>query len=597
MLKKPSLLTVLIILLFSASAILIYAAFITGTEYKDIADAGANKPIKIIGSYREDDGPWIELTEDTRFNPTSSALTIKGNFSRDIPENQDLLFYVQRLNVSLKIDGIKVYSFGEGSGYSRILRSPGTTWIDYPSKGISTDSEIELSLHGTQRNIHSFFHMTIATMQTGSYSGLYVQMIRQNGHALFFCIFLIFISVIALLLAIIAYLWRMSHSQKSIALAFFSVMAALAILTDLNLHYMPLLITNPVVLSVLRIIILYLCPCAFLLCILSYTGDSVRKIVKTINIVMCTLTAVMFILQCFGIIQLYNTQLFYWPVSILLAALASGFITYDAFKYKNTEAKFLLFSLVPITVFSLLDIFRYLFLAPFPYTFLFGIGASITLTLQIFHIISLIKRSSDTEKQKLQLENDLFQSRIAVMLSQIQPHFLYNSLLSIQALCRIDPNIAHQAVGEFSKYMRGNIDSLSVSKPIPFAKELEHVEHYLALEKMRFGNKLEIIYDINVQDFMLPVLTLQPIVENAVRHGVMKLSKGGAVLIKTEETENMFLITVTDNGIGFRESKEERIHVGLENVRYRLASMCAGRLEIENKIEGGTTVKILIPKI
>jgi len=199
--------------------------------------------------------------------------------------------------------------------------------------------------------------------------------------------------------------------------------------------------------------------------------------------------------------------------------------------------------------------------------------------------------------QKKELE--LTQGRISVMLSQIRPHFLYNSLSAIRELCLIDPQVASQTVDEFAMYLRGNLDSLSITKPIPLDRELEHVETYLALEKKRFGDKLHIVHDITARDFLLPALTLQPLVENAVRHGVTKRTMGGTVTISTVETETDYVAVVSDNGIGFdpRETIQDgRNHVGIDNIRSRLASMCGGTLTIQSEPGIGTTAVIAIPK-
>jgi sensor histidine kinase YesM len=198
-----------------------------------------------------------------------------------------------------------------------------------------------------------------------------------------------------------------------------------------------------------------------------------------------------------------------------------------------------------------------------------------------------------------ELENELVQKQISVMLSQIQPHFLYNTLSAIRELCLIDPKTASQTIEDFSLYLRGNLDALTIANIIPFEKELKHVETYLALEKKRFGYKLNITQDITVHDFSLPALTLQLVVENAVRHGVTKRSKGGTVAVKTEENETCYIIAVIDDGVGFNPSEKKqdaRSHVGIENVRSRLASMCGGTLDIRSRPGAGTTAVITIPK-
>ena len=193
------------------------------------------------------------------------------------------------------------------------------------------------------------------------------------------------------------------------------------------------------------------------------------------------------------------------------------------------------------------------------------------------------------------------EQRIQIMMTQIQPHFLYNALTVIQSLCRSDPAQAEEATVQFANYLRGNMDALQTNAPIPFARELEHTREYLALEQMRFEDKLNVRYDIPCQSFTLPILTLQPIVENAVRHGVRGNADGrGEVVISTREYADRYEITVTDNGPGFDPEKQKKdtgkSHVGLQNVRERLAQMCGGSLRVESAPGAGTAVTITLPR-
>ena len=169
----------------------------------------------------------------------------------------------------------------------------------------------------------------------------------------------------------------------------------------------------------------------------------------------------------------------------------------------------------------------------------------------------------------------------------------------IQDLCHGKAPDAEKATVEFSEFLRSNLDSLSADKPIPFAQELRHVHNYLALERRRFGEDLEVVYNIGPQEFYLPALTLQPIVENAVRYGVMQREEGGTLWISTEEGDGCDRIIVKDNGVGFdvnAPKADGRTHIGIENVRNRLRQMCGGELRIESVPGAGTTVILTIPK-
>ena len=198
-------------------------------------------------------------------------------------------------------------------------------------------------------------------------------------------------------------------------------------------------------------------------------------------------------------------------------------------------------------------------------------------------------------------ERDLMaEQRMQIMLSQIKPHFLYNALGTIEELCVSDPGTAKLATAKFSRYLRGNMDSLSAEGMIPFEKELEHTRLYLDLEQLRFEDALQVRYDIQCTDFSIPTLTLEPMVENAVRHGVRGKADGrGTVTVATREDPEAYAVTVTDDGPGFdpgQPPEDGKLHVGIANVRERLHSVCGGVLRIKTAPGQGTEVTILLPK-
>jgi hypothetical protein len=202
-------------------------------------------------------------------------------------------------------------------------------------------------------------------------------------------------------------------------------------------------------------------------------------------------------------------------------------------------------------------------------------------------------------EEKIQTERKLNESRISILLSQIQPHFLYNALAVISRLCDKDPSEAKKATISFSIYLRANMNLLERTEPIPFENELNHTIGFLNLEKAMYGEALNVLYDIQAKDFKLPALTMQPIVENAIKHGIGKKEGGGTVAISTKETDSGYLVIVTDDGAGFEQGKiadDGQQHIGINNVRLRLSAQCGGSLEIESKQGEGTTAKIIVPK-
>ena len=154
-------------------------------------------------------------------------------------------------------------------------------------------------------------------------------------------------------------------------------------------------------------------------------------------------------------------------------------------------------------------------------------------------------------------------------------------------------------VSFFAEYLRNNLSTLEEPGLISFETELSHVKTYLEIEKIRFEDTLEIEYDIKCNEFSVPVLTVQPIVENAVKHGTSKKRGGGRVVISTEENAENYIIKVLDTGLGFDPSvpkNDGKSHVGIENVRQRLSNMCEGSLTIESELGVGTLATIRIPK-
>lgn len=197
-------------------------------------------------------------------------------------------------------------------------------------------------------------------------------------------------------------------------------------------------------------------------------------------------------------------------------------------------------------------------------------------------------------------EKEITLWKTQIMLSQMQPHFLYNVLTTISGMCEMENAIeARDVVNHFADYFRTNLESLGKENMISFEKELEHIKTYLWLEKVRFEDSLNICYEIETTDFSLPSLTVQPIVENAVKHGVLPKDGMGTVIVRTFETSRDYVIVVEDDGVGFENNECEdsvRTHIGIDNVTKRLEIICNGTLDIKSEKGKGTVVTIYIPK-
>ncbi len=213
-----------------------------------------------------------------------------------------------------------------------------------------------------------------------------------------------------------------------------------------------------------------------------------------------------------------------------------------------------------------------------------------------------IRKVFEVALEVQRLETELERANNSIMLSQIQPHFMYNALNTIKSLIKRDPPKAEQAVIDFSMYLRGNMDSLTKIDPIPFSEELDHIKHYCNIEQLRFQDKLDVFYEIGPEDFYVPTLSVQPIVENAIKHGVTKRPEGGSVTISTDEDENYYYIIVEDDGVGFdvdaalNMEDENRSHVGIKNIRERFRAVMSADIVLESVVGKGSRVTVKLPK-
>ncbi len=337
---------------------------------------------------------------------------------------------------------------------------------------------------------------------------------------------------------------------------------------------------------------------AFGLYLYEYLGTKVslsKKIFKYItllgiaSICLSVIASITHLYVYFDEYNNYIQQRTYWisniiPSIILLICMSIA-LYYKKVLKKREWISLLLYTVIPIFCYVI-----ELFLEDI---YMGAVGGAFTTFLIYVNIQVELRKQLEIQ------ESELTEKRISIMLSQIQPHFLYNVLGTIDNLIYVDPDLAHQAVLDFSNYLRSNMDALSQRELIPFFKEMEHTRQYLRLEQLRFRDRLEIEYDIHTENFMLPVLTIQPIVENAVRYGATKRRNGGKVIIQTREMADCYCIKIIDNGTGFDVKlirPDGRSHTGIDNVRNRLESTCGGVLKIESTIGVGTISTIEIPK-
>ena len=316
--------------------------------------------------------------------------------------------------------------------------------------------------------------------------------------------------------------------------------------------------------------------------------------ISAVGIVIVIVSQFTDFLYYFDVANYYHrTENFY--ISQLIALVGMVLAAYMMFYHRKRYSTEMFVSLLAYMALPLIATILQLFI--------YGVSLlniAIATSMLMIYASWQIDRTRENERMArklLEQERRLNKQQQDIMMSQIQPHFIFNSLTAIAQLCEKQPKVARDATISFAEFLRANIDVLKNPEPIPFSRELENIENYLILEKIRFGDQLEIRYDVQSDCFQVPILGIQPLVENAIKHGI---KQSGIVEIRTRELEDAYEVIIQDNGIGYDGTfvpKDGRNHIGVENVRSRLKDLVQATLTYEIPPEGGTIARVHIPKM
>ena len=549
----------------------------------------------INGEYSVDGGEWKPTIPGKMVDENFKEVKIKGKLSNELFGDNLLILSAKNVWFNMKLeDNIEVYNkrdFDE----SPLADTPGYS-INYAfSEFLRPDTVVELTITNPYpllsiKDLDNFF-----VMYCGNSSLPYELFIQNKLPTIIVCALICFFGVVAFPIAGFV-MGGIDYRYLSFGIMCF--FAGLYLLFDCFGGYLPLWITGETLCMALDVFTNYLFAIAAAVYIKTNLSFTAHKIAA--NILMIVLAAALLtvsILHATGVADIYETQPYMMMIIGAGAVVNTFFLVREAIS-KNKEAISVLVSWTPIFITVFLDginSFVHFWNGRF---FLSGIVLS--LGLQIIQLVIDMRRQYKEQIRYQQMQKELYEARVSIMVSQIQPHFLYNSLTSIAMMCTKDPQLAKKATINFADYLRGNMNSLKEKNPVPFSRELEHLKKYLMLEEMRFGDMLNIEYDIQTEAFVLPQLSVQPLVENAVKHGVGMKEDGGTVKIATRETADAYEVIVSDDGVGFDTSappkNDGRSHVGMENVKQRLKDMCNAEVIIESEPGKGTVSTIRIPK-
>lgn len=559
------------------------------------------------GEYSVDGGEWKPIVEGEHIPATQGDVMLRGNFHMKAPDGEYVGIYRGEMPVAFYVDHINL-TFYEGGEMSCVMdmENPiykdsacGAGWDAYCFMGDSEET-IEILVH----NPHSFGNETAIDEMLSNiafWSGIdFEKDVLSSGEPQRNAgMLLMLVSIVFLGIALFSSLIHVKNAKIIWLLGLVVLFAGsyFAFSSVGASFWSESTVSNTTILGAsMMFYMLFLS--MIIVCILK----TMRKIGTVTVILLSVAQAVCLALPIVSNVLFYDTWI-WWICAQLLADIALAVCLAREFSASRTKIRWLyLGAFLPLIAFAL-DVFgtwrgiwiggvisQYVFIA------LFVIAVVMVLKL-IPHNINAATKAKELEMEKIVLGAELAQSRISTMMSQIRPHFIYNTLGSIEQLCEIDPKKAGELVHDFAKYLRGNFGELDNPKPILMSQEMDHVHHYVSIENVRFPD-MTVSFEMNSEDFHIPALTIQPIVENAIKHGLMKLQNGGTIHIVSYETETDYCVSVVDDGVGFDTSLllDERKHVGLRNIRERLKAMVNGTIEIESTVGVGTKVLIKIPK-
>lgn len=569
--------------------------------------------VRFYGEYRIGDGQWHQITEGEHIPATKGDVTLRGKFHMLTPDGEYVGIYRGDLPIAFYINhiGLTIYE-GENEPDVVDMENPlfgdsacGVSWTAY-SFDLRSDDPIEILIHnphryGNENAVDEMLSNLALWSGIDFEKGILASGESQREMGLFFVIVALAILGIALFSTLIhinnsKLLWLFglvivfagiyfAYSAKGVSFWKDSIVSNTTILGCAMLFYM-----------------------LFMSMGIVYFLETTKKAGTLTVACLSVADAMFFVLPVFTDVYFYDT----WRCWIVVQFAANVILLVCLVKecFCTMKNKWLyLCAILPLAAFGIdaamtgWGIWEGGIASQYVFVVLFAVAMVVVLRIIPRGINAAAKtrelelQRSRLEAEKNMVEAELKESRVAIMLSQIQPHFIYNTLGTIERMCLKNPEKAFELVRNFSLYLRGNFRELDSVTPIRFAEELKHVEYYVNIEKVRFPD-MNIEYDVETTDFVLPALSVQPLVENAVKHGLMRLETGGTVLVRSYETDTHFCVEVKDDGVGFDTKLpiEEKTHVGLRNIRGRLKAMVNGELIIESQINTGTRAVILIPK-
>lgn len=547
----------------------------------------------IRSNLRESSNPMqMKNVKETEKQVADSPIGVVKEYdftlSEHIARDTSLAFYTVHQYVVVHIDGKEVYRL-QPSESKRVTKTVGSNWVIIP---LSVEDEGK-TVHVEITPVYESFRNRQVDFLMGSSLEIYRDRLIRDLPQMILGTMAVFVGV--LFLCIAGYEKVQKKPENGLAsLGLFSVMMGIWRLTDTR--FTPFMdFGKPVFVYYISICMPMLGLLPLLHWVKRYFGRKSRRVLEIYEVADLFLCLIQFALQYFGTIDFRESMILTHVAIGVGAACLFAIVIYEMSSGTGEKKLPLELRLGLICVAGImLDVFAF---------YIKGNSSGLIFTLLSFLIyiicmgIFAMQKYTKQQMELARLDRQLADSRIKVMMSQIRSHFIFNVLATISTYCKIDPKEADRALICFSRYLRRNIQNIEEEGLIDFGVELEQVEDYVKLEQLRFADRVTFVTDIETTSFQIPPLTIQPIVENAIKHGIIEQGKSGTVILQTRRDEDGVEIRVIDDGVGFALSElEKKESIGIRNVRYRIENMTGGTIEFESTPDKGTTVTLHLPK-
>lgn len=574
-----------ILSLTAGFALTVFALYLCVNDNRSIQQGRSDETYSRVG---------YDIYQELERADTPIGILHQYTFSLEegLARDTHLIFFTVHQYARVYLDGERIYSL-EPSRDNYISRTVGSNWVVIPLYREDAGKELQIEITPVYKSLRD----KEVEFWIGSPLGIYREQLSKDLPQLILGIMAVFVGLVFVCVSGHSMLKR-GKGKDLLALGIFSVVVGVWRLSDVRfINFM--LPDKPVLLSCIAVSMVML---GIVPLIKSMKGGFHQRNCRVLDsycIVAALVCFAQLLIHILWDIEIRDTLFITHLVVAVGACVVIGSVLFERIKYSEER---LAWKKLPVicVMGGLADLSVFYFkgasseqmftlLAFLSYIVFMGISTILNYSEQEMQLIKKDRMLAEKERR-------LTENRITATMSQIRTHFLFNILTAISGYCKYDAKKADDALIRFSRYLRRNINIIECDASIDFPKELEYLDDYVSLEQMRFGDSITFKQEIEEQNFKIPPLILQPIVENAIKHGFVAHEKSGTITLRTKREGKNVMITITDDGVGFvPEECDKEESVGIKNVRFRLENMANGSLMIHSSPGNGTTATIRLP--